>query len=298
MKYGLIANTHKPIFWEKLPEFLTWFANQNIPLVLAEAIPAEAPEPLPLLEQFPILPPAELVQQCDMILAIGGDGTILRTVHTVLDLERPILGINVGGLGFMTEIPMESFFREFTKILKGEYQVEKRLVLKGEITGIAAPVYALNEILVDKGGSVRVIQIEVNIDGQFLNSYVADGLIISTPTGSTGYSLSSGGPIIVPSTEVLIINPICPHSLTNRPVVIPADSHIEITTRTEAPEFIASADGQNAIPCPTRTQIRIERAPFCAHLVKPRESTFFQLLHHKLGWGSDFRDKQRWSHNS
>jgi NAD+ kinase len=219
-------------------------------------------------------------------------------VHLIGDRATPVLGINVGGLGFLTEIPLENFMEEFEKILQGKYRIEERLMLRGTINDNPEPLYALNEILIDKGSSVRVIQIEVEVEGHFLNSYIADGILVSTPTGSTGYSLSSGGPIVVPSTNVLVINPICPHSLTNRPTVIPADATIKAIIRTENPEFIIAADGRDVHYCKTRTHLTVEKAPYCAHLVKPLHSNFFHLLHSKLNWGKDFRDKTRWSHDS
>lgn len=295
MKFGLLANTRKELFWKALPNLLKWFTNRQVPVIISNRI---AENSTFSLDTFPIFPEEELPDYCDMILAIGGDGTILSTVHLIGDRATPILGVNVGGLGFLTEIPLENFMEEFEKILQGKYRIEKRLMLEGHINDNPEPLYALNEIVIDKGNSVRVIQIEMEVEGQFLNSYIADGILISTPTGSSGYSLSSGGPIVVPSTDVLVINPICPHSLTNRPIIIPANAAIKAIIRTESPEFIIAADGRDVHYCKTRTQLTVQTAPFCAHLVKPFDSNFFHLLHSKLNWGKDFRDKKRWSHDS
>jgi len=297
LKFGLIANVRKKLFWEKLPDILSWFADQKMPLFIDETI-ALAEKTVALPEIFPVIPRPEIGQKCDMILAIGGDGTILRTIQLIGKKETPVLGINAGGLGFLTEIPLEKFAGELREIARGHFRIEKRLMLKCNIAGVDKPMFALNEVVIDKGNSVRVIKIDVTVDGHLLNSFIADGLLISTPTGSTGYSLSAGGPIIVPSTNVLIITPICPHSLTNRPVIVPADAKIQTLTRTEAQHFVAAADGQDMQHLPTRTKIEIEKADFCANLVKPLGSSFFQLLHGKLNWGQDFRDKNRWSHNS
>ena len=296
-RIGLVANVTKPLFWEQLPQLLKGLAGNDVTVFISDAIAAEAGDPS-LFNHLQVLPNDRLPETCDIILAVGGDGTILRTVNLVGEKETPVLGINVGGLGFLTEIPLETFTEEFSHILSGNYRLEKRIMLRADISGETNPVFALNELVLDKGVSVRVIMVEVLVDGHFLNAYVADGLLISTPTGSTGYSLSAGGPIVVPSTEALIINPICPHSLTNRPVIIPADARIETVTRTESPDFIVSLDGQQAINCPTRTRVVIQKADFYANLVKPRESSFFDLLHNKLNLGKDFRDKNRWSHNS
>jgi NAD+ kinase len=296
LKIGIVANTTKPLFWKYLPELLDWFAGQSTEIVISENITHS--EEFPGGIKIESLPEHELPNHCDMLLAMGGDGTILRTIATIGNIETPILGVNLGGLGFLTEITIEKFTDEMSDILKGHYRIEERLMLHGQIDGIDEPLYALNEIVLDKGGSVRVIEIEVHIDGHLLNAYVADGLLISTPTGSTGYSLSSGGPIVAPTTDALVINPICPHSLTNRPVIIPAESKIDAVVRTESEHFIISPDGQKIYRCPSRTHIAIQQAAHNANLVKPLHSNYYQLLHNKLNWGKDFRDKRRWSHNS
>ena len=297
MKFGLIANDRKEIFWETLPALLKWFRGNGISLTISEKIATHASFNVNE-NTFPICREETLHHDCDMILAVGGDGTILRTIQKIAEAETPVLGINVGGLGFLTELPLETFTSEFKKILQGEYQVEKRLMIKGCIKGDPAPLYALNEIIIDKGSSVRVIQMEVEVDRFYLNSYIADGLLVSTPTGSTGYSLSAVGPIIVPATEVLMINPICPHSLTIRPVIIPSTVNIKATVRTEHSEVIIAADGRDVRYCKSQTEMTIEKASFTANLVKPLDSNFFKVLHNKLNWGKDFRDKNRWSYDS
>ena len=295
MRFGIIANTRKSLLWEKLPDLLDWFKERNLDLVLAESIHEKTDsDSLP----YPAMAETEIPDNVDMILAIGGDGTILHTVQIVGDRETPILGLNVGGLGFLTDIVFEEYGRAFEDILSGNYRTEKRLVLEGRLEGDDKPLYGLNEIIIDKSRSIRVIQIEVEVDNQFLNSYVADGMLISTPTGSTGYSLASGGPIVVPSTNVLIINPICPHSLTNRPIIVSGDVTITAITRTEYREFNVASDGRDVRSCKTRTKLTVRKAPFSACLVKPTDSSFFKLLHSKLHWAEDFRDKNRWSHDS
>lgn len=305
MKFGLIANTRKDLFWQSLPEILNWFKSRNIPLTISQQL-FNHPKAKAARKKFSddfenlfeLIPMEEMRENCDMLLAFGGDGTILRTVQLVADRQTPILGVNVGGLGFLTEIPLENFQNEFEKVCLGDYRIEDRAILKTQIDGDDLPLYALNEVLVDKGGFVRVIEIETDIDGQFLNSYIADGLIISTATGSTGYSLSSGGPIVVPSADVIIINPICPHSLTNRPVIIPASSRLRVVVRTEHRRFIIAGDGHDTRYGKSRSGLTIEKAPFAARLVKPSDSNFYQILQNKLNWGEDFRNKNRWSYDS
>ena len=229
-----------------------------------------------------------------MIFCFGGDGTVLRTVQIVKNHETPILAVNVGGLGFLTEVLLENFETAFQSILSNEYIIEERLLLKGEIENDPAPMYVLNEFTIEKGRSTRVIEVEVDINDNYFNDYVADGLIISTPTGSTGYSLSSGGPIVVPTNHCIILNPICPHSLTNRPVIIPSDSKIRTKIYTDYPQNLISADNQDIREVPSRTEMTVAEAPFVAKLVKLPDSDYFSLLRNKLSWGGDFRDKLRW----
>ncbi|MGH1366224.1 MAG: NAD(+)/NADH kinase [Calditrichia bacterium] len=293
--FGVTVNTKKQLFGNKLPELLQWFRENKVSVIFDENIPTDYEIDI---APYATLPKSRLVKEVDMILAFGGDGTILHTVQMIRELETPILGINVGGLGFMTEITLEEFCHRFHPIMAGEFRIEDRLMLRGDIEGDDKPLYALNEMVIEKGSSVRVIQIHTEVNGCYLNSYVSDGLIISTPTGSTGYSLSSGGPVVVPDNNVMIINPICPHSLTNRPIILSAMSTIRVKTRTEHPEFIIAADGQDLRHCKTRTAFHIKRAEFSARLVKPLDSNFYTLLHDKLDWGKDLRDKSRWSHDS
>lgn len=291
----MIANIHKELFWKKLPGLLNWLKKQKVSLIFSNRI---VEHKLFTLDTVSAMTEEELTRHCDMLLAFGGDGTMLHTVQLVGGKETPVLGINVGGLGFLTEIPLGKFTSAFESILRGEYRIEKRLIIKAIINDDPKPLYGLNEIVLDKGNSVRVIQIRVEVNQQLLNSYVADGLLISTPTGSTGYSLAVGGPIVVPTSHVFIINPISPHSLTNRPVIIPADASIATVVRTEYPEFIVGADGRDVRFCKTRTKIVFNKAEFCANLVKPLNSNFLKILHGKLNWGEDFRNKKRWSHHS
>lgn len=295
MKIGINANTRKKLFWEKFPDILKWVSTRGVQIIITQRMVDEAPISL---TKHPAKPLKELAEHCDMIFAFGGDGTILNTAQNVGERETPILGINVGGLGFLTEVPLGKCEEVFDQILEGHYHIEERTMLKAQSPVDPQPFYALNDIVIDRGQYIRVIEIKIDINQQYLNSYVADGLLISTPTGSTGYSLSSGGPITVPSSKVLIINPISPHSLTNRPVIIPDTSVVEATVSSEYPEITVAADGMDARYYESGAHLIIEKAPFAARLVKPPGSDFFALLRNKLNWGEDFRLKNRWSHDS
>jgi NAD+ kinase len=230
-------------------------------------------------------------------LTLGGDGTILRAVQAITDKQIPILGVNLGGLGFLADTSPEKMINNLEAYLSENYFIENRIVLKCKIENDDQTYYALNDFVIDKSGFSRVIEIITHVDENLLNSYVADGLIISTPTGSTGYSLSAGGPILVPKTNVFIINPICPHSLTNRPVVINDNSQITLQVYTEYKEMNIYRDGQFVNNYPSGILINISKASFAIKLIKMKEMSFFETLRNKLHWGEDFRDKKRWSYN-
>lgn len=295
MNITILANVRKPLFWKHFPQLMMWLREKGVNIRLSRQIAEEANFPLTDVE---VVDEENLPPDCEMIVAFGGDGTILRTVQLVGEKQIPILGVNVGGLGFLTEIPLERFETIFGEILEGKYFIEDRVMLEAYIEGERRPIRALNEIVIDKASSPRVIQITVYVDHKYLNNYIADGLLISTPTGSTGYSLSIGGPIVVPSNRVLIINPISPHSLTNRPVIVPDTVQIETTIFSEYPEIMIAGDGRDVRYCRNRTRMTVTQCPYVARLVKHRDSDFFALLRNKLHWGEDFRNKDRWSYHS
>lgn len=239
----------------------------------------------------------ELLKRSDIIITLGGDGTILKAVHSIGNLSVPILGVNLGGLGFLADTPPENMIKNIESCLKGNYFIEDRSILRCKIKENQDTFFAFNDIVIDKSGFSRVIEIVTHIDNNLLNYYIADGIILSTPTGSTAYSLSAGGPIVVPQTNVFIINPICPHSLTNRPVVVTDNSIVTLDVFTEYKEINIYRDGQFFQSCPSGTSFEISKADFQARLVKMKEMSFYNTLRNKLHWGEDFRDKKRWLSN-
>ncbi len=240
----------------------------------------------------------EILQRSRIILAFGGDGTILRTVQIVGKREIPIMGVNLGGLGFLAEATPEDLIRDLENYLQGHYHIEERSLLKCTVERSGETLYAFNDLVVDKAGFSRVIEIVTHVDNRLLNSYIADALIISTPTGSTAYSLSAGGPIVVPEANVFIINPICPHSLTNRPVVVPDTSKIRLQVHTEFKEVKLFRDGHEISAYPSGTTFEISRADYFVRLIKMQEHSFYETLRNKLHWGEDFRNKKRWSYKN
>jgi NAD+ kinase len=294
MKIGIFANPFKKFLKDNFTQLTDLIVHQGVEILFPQD---QVDNGLKPSSPCQIMAAEEIPGNCDMIFCFGGDGTVLRTVQIVRQHQTPILTINVGGLGFLTEVMIEDFEAALKSVLAGDYQIEERLLLQGKLTSDENPMIVLNEITVEKGRSTRVIEIRVEISGRYFNDYVADGLIISTPTGSTGYSLSSGGPIVVPTNNCIILNPICPHSLTNRPVIIPAESVIRAQIFTDYPQVIISGDNQDIREVPSRTVLDITRASFNMKLVKFSDSDYFSLLRNKLAWGEDFRNKLRWSYN-
>lgn len=231
--------------------------------------------------------PEEMINKVDVILVLGGDGTLLHAARLVGAAGIPILGVNLGSLGFLTEVKLDEMYSALEGVLTGKYQLEERVLLNVEIIRegqIAAQYLALNDAVINKGTLARIIDLEVSVNSQPVLHTRADGLIISTPTGSTAYSLAAGGPIIYPTLEAFIIAPICPHTLTNRPVVIPDRDAVEVCL-LRGTDVMLTVDGQVGMPLQQQDCLKIYRAQSTLKLVLPFGSTFFKLLREKLRWG-------------
>ncbi|GAB6865872.1 NAD kinase [Bacteroides acidifaciens] len=226
----------------------------------------------------------------DMVISIGGDGTFLKAARRVGRKGIPILGINTGRLGFLADISPEEMEETFNEIQAGRYNVEERSVLQLICNGthLQASPYALNEIAVLKRDSSSMISIRTAINGAFLNTYQADGLVIATPTGSTAYSLSVGGPIMVPHANTIVITPVAPHSLNVRPIVIRDDWEITLDVESRSHNFLVAIDG-NSETCKETTQLTIRRADYSVKVVKRFNHIFFDTLRSKMMWGADGR---------
>jgi NAD+ kinase len=226
----------------------------------------------------------------NMVLALGGDGTLLSAARSVGARGTPILGVNLGRLGFLAAVAPGELDRALGDILANNYVVEERLMLEARIPGRPGdPIVALNDIVIDKSRSSRAIDIETHIDGTFAVTYRGDGLIISTPTGSTAYALSNGGPIVTPTSRVLGITPISPHTLAGRPLIVPDESIIRIIAKSSSDEILVSADGQEELYLPPPVEIVAKKAGFSVKLVKALHDSYFDTLRAKLHWGRDPR---------
>lgn len=228
-----------------------------------------------------------LGRDCDFILSFGGDGTLLAAARAVGSFGKPILGVNIGKLGFLTAVETSDLLHAVERLIAGDYRTESRLVLHAQLEG-HAPIFALNDLVVIRSDAARMIRIRVDIDGTFLNRYTADGLIVATPTGSTAYSLSANGPILTPSLDALVINPICPHTLTMRPIVVGGTQEIRLHLEDDYTAFLSS-DGQEEQRLTGGEIITIRKAAHTIQLVRFPEKDFFDILRGKLHWGEDAR---------
>ena len=218
----------------------------------------------------------------DFVISMGGDGTFLKAAARVGNKGIPILGVNMGRLGFLADVNPDDIEHTLRALHEGHYEVESRAVI--EVNGH----YALNDIAILKRDTASMISIRATIDGQLLNTYQADGLIISTPTGSTAYSLSNGGPIIVPGTNVLAMTPVAPHSLNTRPIVIPDSAVIELDVVSRSNSFLLAVDGRS-MACQEGTKLVVTRAPYNIKVVKRPGQRYFNTLREKMMWGADAR---------
>lgn len=285
MKIGIFANIEKPKVKETLCPLLDWLMNRKIDTVISQQLSDWLQSNNSNIQT---VDDAGLVPSSDIIVSLGGDGTMLAAARVVGESGKPLMGVNLGGLGFLTEASVDDLYPKMEKLISGQYTLDKRMVLKTRVSGNSSERYyfAMNDVVLDRGGSPRVIRIDVTIDGEYFNTYISDGIIVSTPTGSTAYSLAAWGPIVVPSLESIILNPICPHALTVRPTVIPASSKIELNVQFDDSDALLSIDGQENVRVPSETTLEIEKGDFYIHLVAFKEYCFFDLLRKKLQWGS------------
>jgi NAD+ kinase len=231
---------------------------------------------------------ADIPSLVDAILVLGGDGTMLGVVRLVADKGTPVLGINLGSLGFLTEVNVEDMYSSVEQMLSGGCAVEERMMLKACINRAGSHIWeyvVLNDVVINKGALARIIDLETSIDNTYITTFKADGLIISTPTGSTAYSLSAGGPILYPTLGSIVLTPICSHTLTNRPIVLPDHVAMEIRLKSVSEDVFLTLDGQVGCALKTDDIIEIRKAQYKARLLVPRDKEYFDVLRTKLKWG-------------
>jgi len=283
--FGIWANTDKPAFWKVLPDIISWAKNKSIDLFITTRIESQLKDHD---FDYQLIESADDFVELDFILTLGGDGTIFSLARAVGDRGTPILGIHLGELGFLAEVVLEDMFTRLDEVVGGDYNIQKRMVIKCIVNNGTEPqtFYALNDIVVDRGKSHRLLNCELLANDNFVAKYKADGLIVATPTGSTAYSLASGGPIVIPTFGSMVVTPICPHTLTLRPIVFPDDQILEISFPEDGEKDMALAvDGQVNEYLESTAKVVIQKAPYKINMVNFTDSNYFNTLRTKLGWG-------------
>lgn len=236
------------------------------------------------------------LDDADMVISLGGDGTLLNLIGKLRNHDHPILGVNLGSLGFLTEYTVDTVFDALEKVLDGDFTTQSRITLQGTLIRndkAVAEHIALNDVVITHENIARLLTIMVYYDEDYVTTYQADGLIVCTPTGSTAYSLSAGGPILMPTLDAILLTPICPHTITNRPILVPGDRKIKIVLPEPATGATMTIDGQTGVPIQKGDIIEVERASRTIKLIKCPSTSFFGVLRNKLGWsGSKGFDKE------
>ncbi|MEM6328362.1 MAG: NAD(+)/NADH kinase [Bacteroidota bacterium] len=291
MTYGITGNTTKDGIWHPVAEVVRWLDGHNCDSCLTREI-ADGLLDRDLVDaSFCAAHTSDSVAtQSDVLLSFGGDGTFLRSAHAAGLDGPPILGVNVGRLGFLARVEVGEVIQAIERIEAGETGVETRLALSVNVEGGADELddlypWALNDLVVDKSGTASMIAVDANADGVFLNTYWADGLIAATPTGSTAYALSVGGPIVTPQADAVVLAPIAPHTLTARPIVLPASCELEICVTTRDHPYVLAIDGRSRVVEADDLTIRVRRADGTVRLVTLPGDDYFSTVRDKLKWG-------------
>ena len=286
-RIGIVLKPHQPEALKTICELVEWLAERGIKLIGGPELDRER------IEHETGCPVDEvtndkLAGKVDLMLVLGGDGTMIATARMIGDQEVPVIGVNYGGLGYLAEFRIEELYNGLEAILSGNYRLDKRVMLAVELRRDETLVNSnrvLNDVVINKSALARIIEIEASFNGQFVNSFRADGLIVSTPTGSTAYNLSAGGPVIFPSMNAVVITPICPFTLSNRPIVVPDDGEIELRLKTDEEEVALTLDGQVGVSLKVEDRIVIRKSRTTFNLVQPSNRNYFEVLRDKLRWG-------------
>lgn len=278
-RVGIIVNFTKDPGFVMTKALIDWLENNNTKVFLTkETSSLVFREDIGFAEDY-------IYKNADFIIVLGGDGTLLGTARQILSNETPLLGINMGHLGFITEVESDDVFSQLKKVINGDYTIEARMMLEASVVkdNIESEIlYCLNDFSLSKGTISRMVFLKTYIGNQFVSTYNADGLLISTPTGSTAYSLSAGGPIINPKVNAILITPVCPHSLNSRAIVVGDNEVIRVDIDDNYQDVYLSTDGQQVYPLKNGDRVFIRKAPFCLKLIKVSDRTFYDILRTKL----------------
>jgi NAD+ kinase len=280
-RIGIFAKRNHPDAALLGREVALWLEERGLRVEIEERLAADM--------NWPVGSPGKLIpEMVDLVIVLGGDGTLISVARLIGKLEKPIFGVNLGSLGFLTEITRSELFSVLEEVLAGKFTVSRRMMLeavvwRGEVS--IGHFLVLNDVVINKGALARIIDMEAVIDDSYLTTFKADGLIIATPTGSTAYNLAAGGPIIYPGLECLVISPICPHMLTNRPIIVSDRSVVRVEVKFQDEDVVFTADGQVGMPLQGGDVVEVRRSECRTQLVRSPSKDYFQVLRTKLRWG-------------
>ncbi|MEN8193663.1 MAG: NAD(+)/NADH kinase [Bacteroidota bacterium] len=289
MKLGIVPNREKENILQVVELLINKLNSKNVGHIISESFRTIAQES-EVLKNCSFMSDNMMFSESDIIVSIGGDGTVLTTGFLAKDANTPLLGINFGKLGFLAEYEIKNLDRLIDELINKEYQIEERITLSGNsINNEDLKFFAINDIVIDKGKWPKMIEVELKVDNKYVSTFLADGIIISTPTGSTGYSLSTGGPIVAPKTKAITISPISPHTLTIRPLVLSSDQNIRIKATSHHESLQISCDGQRVSYLDSPSEVQIFKSDNPIKLVRTNSISYFDILRKKLYWGIDIR---------
>ncbi|MGD0591152.1 MAG: NAD(+)/NADH kinase [Bacteroidota bacterium] len=292
MKFGICGNLEKTELPQVIERLMARCQKEKVQYILPDTLAKGLRGKIDkqFLLRSNVVSEKKLPTACDIVISIGGDGTILRIARLVSSHATPILGINLGKLGFLAEVSLEELDDCITEILRGDYRIEDRMMVQACINKSKQCIFALNDIVLSQTDSSRMFSVQTFVNGEFLSKFTCDGTIVATPTGSTAYMLSNGGPIVTPTNHSMLINPISPHSLTARTVVVPEESIITLKVQTAHGKMRITADGQSQIFVRLPLEVAIERSLLVTKLVKRMNTSYYDVLRRKLHWGRDARN--------
>lgn len=278
---GILTKPKFPEIKSTLQDVVAWLRARSINVILDTTSAA-------LLGEQGGVQKTQLASKADVLLVLGGDGTMLSAARLAGERSIPILGVNLGGLGFLTEVRLENLYPSLERVFANDFVLDERLMLQTHVHRHGETVargVVLNDVVISKGTLARMIELRISIQGQFVTNLRGDGVIVTTPTGSTAYSLSAGGPIINPAVQSLMVTPICPHTLTHRPLIVPATAEIEVTLTSKDDGAMATLDGQVGVAMIQGDTVEIKISEYRTRLIRFPESSYYDVLREKLKWG-------------
>ena len=281
-RVGIVSKPKKTEIREVVPPLIAWLRERAIEVFIDKETASIVESPARPVSRN------EMAGMVDLLVVLGGDGTLLATARALNRKPVPLLAVNLGGLGFLTVITRDDIYPALESVLAGQSQIERRVQIEGELVRadeVISSFLALNDVVLNKGAISRILDFDVLVDGRLISTYKADGLIVSTPTGSTAYSLAAGGPIVAPAVAAFIVTPICAHTLALRPLVLPDTAQIEITVKSQREAAYLTVDGQVGLACHSDDSVRLRKASSYVEIVQPPAKDYFEILRQKLKWG-------------